>query len=61
MMSSIMIAKTTGTSLSQGGSGVMNGVAARAIEHFQDDRNRAIRLFCRFSLNRPGERSHLCQ
>jgi hypothetical protein len=28
MMSSIMMAKTTGTSLSQGGSGVMNGVAA---------------------------------
>ena len=28
MMSSIMMANTTGTSLSQGGSGVMNGVAA---------------------------------
>ena len=28
MMSSIMMAKTTGTSLSQGGSGVMKGVAA---------------------------------
>ena len=25
----------------------------RAIEHFQDDRNRAIRLFFRFLLNHP--------